>query len=804
MLAMRFGPSSARPPHPGLAAFQQEAVMRLERILKERGGAFLCDSVGLGKTHVAAALGRRFREGAAPVLVTGPSQLAAQWRRHMRRDPAWHWLSHAALSRGAGGALKLEGGLIIVDEAHAVRNPATRRYRNLALMCTRARVLLVTATPVNNSLNDFYHLIRLFAADDDFADIGVPDLRSAVTDAANRRGAGALRCVTEAVMVRRTRVVVQRAHGPGSPAGGSLRLDFPRQRPTRYVHYDMMAAYPRLERTFREILPQLRFPAHGPGQRGRQGIAELLRMSLLKRLESSSTAFATSVRRHRRLNDEFLRAAVNRLLLEPACRRTPWHDTGWEQLALDAVLYRPWPETIDRERAIADAVAEARLLDALNASIHCPNRDPKVNALVAALAGDLADERVVIFTEFRDTAQMLWQRLVPLGGAGLVSGNDARLASGPASRRIVIERFAPVANDARPPAPHEAVTRLVATDVLSEGLNLQDARVVVSFDLPWNPVRLAQRIGRIDRLGSPHAEIEVVVFMPDRGLDLALRLLRRIRRKLREIRMVGGDRPRLGVGRSSASCPDPGHESMDLHLERTEMLRYRYTAAAESVPAVPPATSLAAAMLWDGESPATLCCVAASGASWLVLVPSGGRPSVHAAEADSALLAALDGPLGLACDPRRIRNAVRSATAAVRNVAGSHRSLHHSGGVRRAARAVHRWLVQRPGGAERAEIALADALLQALATGGTAGFDHLAQRAARPGRPVEEMVRALERTLSRRGVPLDGAVPGHRRPGSRPRVVATLELVPATRGCREVDPSRPPGLFLGAEKNIPA
>jgi hypothetical protein len=730
MLALRFGPRPDRAADAGLPAFQREAVDRLSRIIDRRGGAFLCDSVGLGKTHVAAALAHRARRDSYPVLISGPAQLAVQWRRSMRGITGWRWLSHAALSRGAGEPT-LTGGLIIVDEAHAVRNPATRRYRNLALLCADAKVLLVTATPVNNSVLDFYHLIRLFAADDAFADIGVPGLRCTVTTAAHGRDTNGLRRVIEAVVVRRTRRVVQRLYRQEAPGDDGLRLTFPRQRPVRPMHYDLRAVYPELERAVGEILPRLTFPAHVLGRSGGDGVAELMRITLLKRLESSSAAFAGSVERHRRLIAAFLRAAENGFLVDAREYARGSNDaTGSEQLALDAVLHRPWPASLDLRRAVDLAGEEARMLDELRSSVAGGGQDPKVAAVIDLLKREFEGERVVIFTEFRDTARLLWQGIVPFGGAGIIHGSDARLASGPAPRHAVIARFAPVSNHARPPAPHEAVTRLIATDVLAEGLNLQDARVVISFDLPWNPVRLAQRVGRIDRLGSIHREIEVLAFMPDQGLEVVLRLLHRIRRKLHDIRVVGGDRPRLGTRPGMASRPASGSRAADRDLEQTELLRARYTEVADDSDVSPVAGPAAAAMSWDDEAPAVLCCVASADTAWLVLVQTNGPPVVHSAEADTALLAALDGAPALRPDLGRIRNAARKAASAAMRSAAPPWPPRESHAIGRAARAVHSWLATRPSGPDWDESARADAILNALARGTTAAL-------GRPRRPCD-------------------------------------------------------------------
>ncbi|MGH7469778.1 MAG: C-terminal helicase domain-containing protein, partial [Longimicrobiales bacterium] len=166
--------------------------------------------------------------------------------------------------------------------------------------------------------------------------------------------------------------------------------------------------------------------------------------------------------------------------------------------------------------------------------------DPKLNALLDLLRE--LDAGVMVFTQYRDTAIYLWQRLQRTFRVGLVHGTDARLGARRAARTTVIECFAPRANGAQPPGDRLRVDVLIATDVLSEGLNLQDAHTVVSYDIPWNPVTLMQRLGRVDRLASPHARVQLCNFLPDRGLEDWLHLMERVEQKLLMIdRTIGGD-----------------------------------------------------------------------------------------------------------------------------------------------------------------------------------------------------------------------------------------------------------------------
>ncbi|HWV58390.1 MAG TPA: helicase-related protein, partial [Longimicrobiales bacterium] len=549
-----------------LTAFQRASLEDVRRVIAERRGAVLADSVGMGKTFVALALIAEALGAGRRVAVVVPTALLAQWRRELRRrvavrelpetrSPGVVWYTHARLSRGAV-APEPAPLLVVVDEAHAFRSPATRRYRALASLCRDAEVLLMTATPVNNTLMDLYHLLRFFSGDGDYRDLGIADLgaemRALAAGGLEGGGSRRLDALLRAVVVRRTRQQVR------GRMGGDGAWKFPERAPPIVVRYELVtptgASTDALVRKLAGLsLAPLRLREYGVRQlRGLgPGESELLRIGLLKRLASSLSAFRSSIRRQRRFYQEFLAALGRRKLLAPAeFRRLYGGDADVLQLVLEPVALGDLPGGVDVSRLAADTRADLEILDSLERDVAgvTPSNDPKLSRLRELLDGPLVGRRVVIFTEYRDTARVLWNALVAQGHVGLVDGSGALLGRHSSGRRAVVERFAPLSNGARPPPAHEAVHILIATDVLSEGLNLQDASHVVSYDLPWNPVRIAQRIGRLDRLGSPHATVHAWNFAPDAGLDAMLRLMTRLRRKLRAIAgSVGQDGPVLGT-----------------------------------------------------------------------------------------------------------------------------------------------------------------------------------------------------------------------------------------------------------------
>ncbi|MBR9991369.1 MAG: DEAD/DEAH box helicase [Gemmatimonadetes bacterium] len=823
----------------GLAPFQAHAHHRLRDILAVRGGAILADSVGLGKTHVAVAVIRDEIEDGGNALVTAPAQLRLHWRRHLRDVPRCRWISHTSLSRA--GKRSAPARLIVVDEAHGFRNPHARRYAALATLCEHARVLLLTATPVNNSLLDFYHLVRLFAPRDLFADIGVPDLRAAI-EAAMRGGSGAeLRRVADAVMVRRTRRAVTmmsglehtgartaphaRAAHHSSPVDARTPRNsgmpqhagrmFPECGPIEVLHYDLRAARPELIQRVQEVVPALSFAAHGID--GAAAPREMLRLGLLKRLESSVWAFHATLRRHVRLLDRFIDAAADGLLFDP--RSEPGSaavSDGAVQLSLDAIALVPWPQSLDRARLVAAATRDrdalmsiTRLLadadgrDTKDARLDrmVVRLDPKVARLCELL--DTCADKVLVFTEYSETARGLWRSLADRAGVALVHGSDARLGRGRASRRVVIERFAPIANHARVPRALESVRILIATDVLAEGLNLQDASMVVSYDLPWNPVRLAQRMGRIDRLGSPHDRIRAVAFVPDRGVDELLGLMKRIRMKLRQIRVVGGDAPwSLAAATRSARVMD-GIDSAGDARERARALWTR--AAASEDTSVDVEDTVVGVLPWKHDIDAALSCFT-SGIDTLLVLTAAGRPGQIGTEkcwtalgdAWTAVTSAAAGadpgrvPRGRKASPAAagaasttddggsVIIAARAAERSARRAFGGwHRATHGAPDARAtlAAATVMRWLAGRPGRADPDETSAADMILRHLAVSGRAGAEIRLNAAVSAHADPEAVFRSLTEIARQSTPPVKPASTAD----PAPALVAVL-LLRATHG----------------------
>src|SRR6266487_2633399 len=503
-----------------LAPHQVPAAARLSAIIARHGGALLADEVGLGKSYVALAVALARQE---PFSLVVPAVLVPQWRALLDRFGVQETpiitherLSVSARQVGAQHAAPLHShtGIVVIDEAHRFRNPDTNRYRALARRVVGSRALLVTATPIHNCVADLLHVLRLFLRDHALAALGVPSLRNAARREADRSLAQA---AVARVIVARSRDRVQRGYD-----AGPVSMVFPR------TTTEAVRAGPAPDALLADLTA-------GVGSlRAGGGAAPLLRLMLLRRLGSSLAAFRAALARHDAYLDLATRAASEGRALTPAefqrCfPRAPESD-------IQLVLF---PLLLDGNGKPAPLADDARVVARLRELLaRAPAGDPKADALETLLAA--RPGKTIVFTDAQPTARYLLQRLRHRRVAA-VFGHVGRFAAGDASRQDVLRAFAPRAQGGTRPTAALETDVLIATDLLSEGLNLQDAERVVHYDLPWSPARLAQRVGRIDRLGSAHGSITTVTFLPSPPLARALAIEERLATKIGAQQVAGSN-----------------------------------------------------------------------------------------------------------------------------------------------------------------------------------------------------------------------------------------------------------------------
>lgn len=624
-----------------LTGFQRDGLWRARRILYERHGVLIADEVGLGKTFLAgelirhAAIERRQR-----VLVVAPATLRdGPWRAFRSEyNLPFELCSFEELSADSrlnpdatGTTLEQDPdkyALVVVDEAHNVRNPATQRAEALRrLLAGRypKDLVMLTATPVNNSLWDLYYLLVYFLRNDAaFAAQGIPSLRdhfaTAMATNPDDLSPQMLFDILDAVAVRRTRPFVKAFYSTDTVRneGKEVPITFPTPR-VRKVTYDLDAVLPGFFDRFAagldvddhgqpdiaknpNVLTLARYVPSRYGPSGAVGhemqVAGLLRSGLLKRFESSPHAFAATCDKMADTHDAFLailgtgKIASGGVLKGWAATDSDDPDELDEYLrdtedqlddatGFDVRLLRTH---VEHDRSLLRAfAAEARTVD--------PGTDPTLAALVEELADiaaeaeaqgvgddDIRDRRkVLIFSYFTDTVEWIEEHLLD------VATRDDRLAcyrgritsltgSGDEKhKRDVLWGFAPRTTDA-PSEVEDLYDLVVCTDVLAEGVNLQQARHIVNYDLPWNPMRLVQRHGRIDRIGSHHAEVFIRCVFPDRRLDDLLGLEERLHRKIKQAAAsVGVGEVLPGSGGTDLTFAETRDEIARLQAEDAEL-----------------------------------------------------------------------------------------------------------------------------------------------------------------------------------------------------------------------------------------
>jgi hypothetical protein len=460
--------------------------------------ALLADAVGLGKTYVGLSVASTY----ASVVVIVPAALKSQWERVGNSVGIEIVIqTHESLSRGTK---IISHDLIVVDEAHRLRNPNTRRYDVLARSIGQSHLLLLTATPVVNKADDLANMVRLALPDHAFAFLGLTSLEGAV----EARDFTSIVHATAPVIVARS---------PTSITGLAGKL--PKLRDESVLR--LPPATPRQTAKLLRAVNDLQFPSVGNSHE-----SALLTLHLLYRLSSSLDAFGETIRRHLAYIDRAINAAQHGECLSRMAARRIFASEYDLQLELNDL------SLVTEEVDIARLQTERKLLEGLvKTAARSDGYDPKAAALVQILT-QRSNRKTIVFTSAVATAHHL-ARLLQWRHLAVVGAGRAWIASGRLPVEEALSLFAPNARGDPTPPRSAAVYTLIATDFASEGLDLQDADAVVHYDLPWTPLKLEQRIGRIARLGSHHKTGMVWWFAPPITIECQLQLESRIARKVR-------------------------------------------------------------------------------------------------------------------------------------------------------------------------------------------------------------------------------------------------------------------------------
>lgn len=636
--------------YPVLARYQKEGYHALLKRANKYGGAFLCDGVGLGKTFIGMMLIERLviYERKRVLLLIPKAANEPVWQKELETYLpelleggfySFQMYNHTDLSRDkmrdVFKRVQIQADVIIIDEAHHFRNTGTQgdeetweersRYWRLFDVAGEKQVFHLTATPINNSLLDFQHMIELFSRrrsdyfgaaplgihslaghirtlekalekvarerseDDDTSDLNLVEAADVLaTDALFRE-----------LVVQRSRKYVKRS----TETAEDDKILFPKPRKPKVAHYSVKQTYGKLldmvSAAFSKQEPLFKLSIYYPYafytgddpevipafERGRRmQVVSLVRTGFLKRFESSAEAFRAScwnlmrkllvwVEVHAETELERDRVEqwkrTNAELINYKPQYELWSDDEDEDLVSPEML-----ETVDElsrdefdlEKIILNTFEDldqiAMFLKELEA--FTPKQDKKLQALIKLLKTDrvLKKHKVLIFTEYLTTARYLKEQLDAAGLKGVAEIDSATKVN----RFDLIRRFAPYYNGSSSGAlvdqGKEEIRVLISTDVLAEGLNLQDATRLINYELHWNPVKLMQRIGRVDRRLNPDIEQKIIAahpeqselrgtvaywnFLPPDELDELLRLYRRVAHKtLRISKTLGIEGKRL-------------------------------------------------------------------------------------------------------------------------------------------------------------------------------------------------------------------------------------------------------------------
>jgi len=595
-----------------LDQYQKEAYSALMKISRQHGGAFLCDAVGLGKTFVGLMLIERLavHENKRVVLFAPKAVKDAVWVPAVKKYLSHIGgisgsedfsnlavFSHTDLSRGSNFPQRFErlaelADAVIIDEAHYFRNLGTRGneeteknpsryYRLFDLLDQDKRkktVFLLTATPINNKITDFRHMIELFSGQDPAyfsGTLGINNLKFTFSQMEKElrsriepEAVDATEHLTEAQEILSgqeifRQLVVQRSR---AYAQESQRIQygesamFPRRQKPQVAQYSIKKNYGKmleiLDEAFAKKNPLFTLAMYYPlywyigsdeeidpfDENRQKAVVSLIRTNFLKRFESSVVAFEIScyrlllkllafLRLHCESEDQKLALTTweldnSEVLGYGKKRQTEiWADDAEKEKDEDIVPPELFAkvEYLNRNDYDVDGMIKETFADLsqitrfLNeARKFKPKHDDKLQKLIRLLRSKaLQGHKVLIFSEFADTARYLKEELQKSRIEGVEQIDSATKKN----RVEIIKQFSPYYNGISSPELEtlglKEIRILISTDILSEGLNLQDASRLINYDIHWNPVRLMQRIGRVDRRMNPEIEKRLSSDLPD-------------------------------------------------------------------------------------------------------------------------------------------------------------------------------------------------------------------------------------------------------------------------------------------------
>ena len=575
-----------------LTKFQQDAVRTGMFITSEFGGVIIADATGLGKTNMGIEILRQkiLKEGKKALLIAPAQVLHSMWEEKLkdvdikvREMLTMESLGREDILENLGKYRNID--LILIDESQNFRSKNTNRRKNLMKLMAvgkRKQAILLSATPINNSLMDLYYQLSIITGGNDqyfYKSIGIPDLYNHMRKAANAEGLDLglekIQQLLDNVMVRRTRSFIKQVYKDDQINGTDIKFPKHEYSPIRY---SLSKLFGNVFEKILEDIGKLSMAPYGIEQYNmtlsedeknkHKVLAHLQIILLLKRFESSVRAVKVSLDNKIKLYHH-IRNVLNegKILRVKDFNRvlTKWNEPDVNDPDIDTdekdkanffiseiknIEKDKADKTYDLEKLKEDMDKDISILNVLLSKIEEITIDKKLDAveetIIREKALDKESKKVLIFTEYTETAKYITHDLkhkFPKHNIRCITGKTDQK-----TRKQYIRQFAPNANLLEDDEPEkEEIDILISTEVLSEGQNLQDCNYVINYDLPWNPMRIVQRTGRIDRLTSKYDVIHSRACYPDDDLDKILKLVGNLMRKISTInKTIGLDTALLG------------------------------------------------------------------------------------------------------------------------------------------------------------------------------------------------------------------------------------------------------------------
>lgn len=537
--------------------YQIDAVTQARQKLEAYNGVFISDVVGLGKTYICAMLANTLNRATYKLFIC-PPVLVDYWKDVLqefdvsRCDVISLGKLDKVIERGAD-----KYGYIFIDEAHRFRNSGTDSFKKLHEICWGKKVVLISATPINNYTSDIENQLYLFQSKQGGTINGIKnlegffrglksDLRKLTKGTPDymkqlRKNSEVIRDkLLREVMIRRTRSEIVQYYSDDMEKQG---LSFPKLGNPIPIVYEFDE---KTDETFNETIRNIRRfkyarytpllylvdkKKHAQMMTAQRNMGGFMKGILVKRLESSFYAFWQTLARFIESYERFIAMYESgTLLISKDVNVYDLLDNGDTRKLLDLIDEGEVMQFTSDEfspsliKDLRYDLNQLRYLQSLWTDI---DTDPKLLQFKNELTEDyrLKGKKVIVFTESKETADYLFTELEEIYGERIVHFSSQ---SGAVLKIEIEDSFNPKFADKE----NDKYDLLITTDVLAEGVNLHRANVVVNYDLPWNPTRIMQRVGRINRVGTAHDEIFVFNFFPTAQSSAQMPLRERVLEKL--------------------------------------------------------------------------------------------------------------------------------------------------------------------------------------------------------------------------------------------------------------------------------